>query len=280
MRSREKDIGILSDAFYYIGDDIIENADIESLERYYSTDKKGSVQTAFKAFVSHSRHLAAGFAATFVGFAVMFAVLMNVMFGGFGCKSSNDFSEGNGSGSASCDILFSYPEIGSCAEDHPILSTDDRYNSDRVKLPWEDDLYATLSRVDDEGNSKADNILYFSIGLKGDYLGSGDICIKITSNDLKVESSEAINDGMIVIDDLYASDRREKKIEFTFSKRSDGTEKSGISFEIGYKFDDPDAFAEKLKSYEHYDILDVDKIFANGVLCITKFDIDLSKFIN
>lgn len=281
MRSREKDIGLLSEAFCYIGDDIVDHGNIESLARYYSKDKKGRMKIAFNAFVRHSSRIAAGFAATFIGFAVLFAVLMNVMFGGFGCNSSDKFGNNLTPDTTNYNTFFSYPENVSGEEKFPFLSPpDDKYPSNELKLPWEDDLYATLTNFDSAENSEADNLLYFTVGLKGDYLGSGDIYIKIASDTLKIDASEEINDGVIVIDDLYDSDSRQKVIKFTLEKTSDEIESGIISFEIGYKFDDPDAFAEKLKSYEHYDIIDINRILKNGVLCITKFSVDVSKFID
>lgn len=275
---REHELDLMSAAFGCIGDDIIERSDIESIEKYYSEKKRSAVPNALKRFAKYSSRIAAGFAATIVGFAVLLAVLMNVMFGGFGCKSSDNMYKD--SSAENSDLLFSYPESGSYAENFPSLYPDDRYFSDGSRLPWEDDIYAALSRVDNTGNSRSDNSLYFTVGLKGDYLGSGDIYIKIDSDTLKIDASEEINDGVIVIDDLYASDSREKVIELAFEKISDKAESGIISFEIGYKFDDPDAFVEKLKSYERYDIIDINRIFKNGVLCITKFSVDVSKFID
>lgn len=275
---REHELDLMSAAFGCIGDDIIERSDIESIEKYYSEKKRSTAPNALKRFAKYSSRIAAGFAATFVGFAVLLAVLMNVMFGGFGCKSSDNMYKD--SSDENSDLLFSYPESGSYAENFPSLYPDDNYFSDGSRLPWEDDIYAALSRVDNTGNSRSDNSLYFTVGLKGDYLGSGDIYIKIDSDTLKIDASEEINDGIIVIDDLYASDSREKIIELAFKKISDKAESGIISLEIGYKFDDPDAFVEKLKSYERYDIIDINRIFKNGVLCITKFSVDVSKFID
>lgn len=279
MSTREHDLGLIAEAFCHIGDDIVEQSDIESLERYCSADKEGRTQTVFKTFVKHSSKIAAGFAVTFVGFAALLAVLMNVMFGGFGCKSENSFSEDDNSGSTDNNIWFFYPENRSYSESFPSLNPDDTKVTDGIKLPWEDDIYATLTNVDDLG-SKSDNTLYFTVGFKGDYLGDGDIYIKIKSDELKIEASEETDDGVIIIDGLYTSDYREKKIEFTFDKISDAVENSVISLEISYQFDDPDAFAERLRSYKYYDIVDIDKIFANGILYITKFDVDVSKLLN
>lgn len=280
MSTRDGELDLISEAFGYIGDDIIEQSDIESLERYYSTYKKGRVKTAFKVFVKHSSRIAAGFAATFVGFAVLLVVLMNVMFGGFGCNSSKDLFEESDNKSADGDIWLFYPENDSYSESFPSSHPDDTNVVDGIRLPWEDDIYATLTNVGDAEDPKTDNVLYLSIGFKGDYLGSGDVYIKVNSDGLKIEASEDIDDGLIIIEDLYASDQREKKIEFTFGKTSDAAEDGVISFEICYRFDDPDDFAERLKSYEYYDILDIDKIFANGVLFITKFNIEISRLLN
>ncbi len=278
---REHELDLMSAAFGCIGDDIIERSDIESIEKYYSERKRSAAPNALKRFVKYSSRIAAGFAATFVGFAVLLAVLMNVMFGGFGCNSSDKFENNLTPDTTNYNTFFSYPENVSGEEKFPFLSPpDDKYPSNELKLPWEDDLYATLTNFDSAENSEADNSLYFTVGLKGDYLGSGDIYIKIDSDTLKIDASEEIDDGVIVIDDLYASDSREKVIELAFEKISDKAESGIISFEIGYKFDDPDAFVEKLKSYEHYDIIDINRILKNGVLCITKFSVDVSKFLD
>lgn len=126
--------------------------------------------------------------------------------------------------------------------------------SETLYLPWNDSLYM-IGTVDNGIYASGDKIpLRFTIGLNDNVLPSGDLCVKITTEDFIVEASnQNLKNNTYVIENFFSADNNQSSpVEFTIFLSPDYADiwaAGTICIDIYYRPHDIDGFMEEMGEY-------------------------------